>query len=169
MGGNAMDSQSSTEVQTGERVLEMSRIFDAPRAVVFSAFSTSGELARWWGPKGWTLSVSRLDFRPGGTWHYCMRGPGGEESWGLSTYSEIVDGRRIAYTDAFSNAEGTIAEDMPQMRITVEFADEDGKTRVTSRTEFASSEELKKVLEMGVVEGATETWDRLEEYLAWRA
>jgi uncharacterized protein YndB with AHSA1/START domain len=144
----------------------MSRVFDAPRDVVFRAFATSEALAHWWGPKGWTLPVSNLDFRPGGTWHYCMRGPGGEESWGLSRYSEIVERERIVYTDVFSNAEGAAAEGMPQMQITIEFTDEGGKTRVTSRTEFASSEELRKVLDMGVVQGATETWDRLEEYLA---
>jgi uncharacterized protein YndB with AHSA1/START domain len=144
----------------------MSRVFDAPPDVVFKAFSTSEVLARWWGPEGWTLPVSNMDFRPGGSWHYCMRGPNGEESWGLSSYSEIVPGERIVYTDAFANAEGKVAEGMPQMLITVEFADEDGKTRVTSRTELASSEELKKLLDMGVVEGASQTWDRLAEYLA---
>jgi uncharacterized protein YndB with AHSA1/START domain len=154
------------QVQTGERDLVMTRVFDAPRDVVFRAFSTSEALARWWGPKGWTLAVSNLEFRSGGTWHYCMRGPNGEESWGLSRYSEIVDGERIVYTDAFSNAEGKVAEGMPQMQITVEFADEDGETRVTSRTEFASAAELQQVLDMGVVQGATETWDRLAAYLA---
>jgi uncharacterized protein YndB with AHSA1/START domain len=160
-----MASRPSTQVQTGERDLVMSRVFDARREVVFRAFSTTEALAQWWGPKGWTLPVSNLEFRPGGRWHYCMRGPGGEESWGLSTYREIVEGERIVYTDAFSNAAGEVSEGMPQMKITVEFADEDGKTRVTSRTEFATSEDLKKVLDMGVVEGATQTWDRLEEYL----
>lgn len=161
-----MTDQPGTQVETGERDLVMSRVFDAPRDVVFRAFSTSEALAQWWGPKDWTLPVSNLDFRPGGRWHYCMRGPGGEESWGLSTYTEIVEGQRIVHTDAFSNAAGKVAEGMPQMKITIEFTEEDGKTRVTSRTEFASSEELKKVLDMGVVQGATETWDRLKEYLA---
>jgi uncharacterized protein YndB with AHSA1/START domain len=158
--------QSRTTFQTGERHLTMSRVFDAPRDVVFKAFSTSEVLARWWGPEGWSLPVSKLDFRPGGEWQYCMRGPNGEESWGLSRYSEIVEGERIVYTDAFSNAEGEVAPGMPQMQITVEFADGDGKTRITSRTELASSEELKKLLDMGVVEGATQTWDRLAAYLA---
>jgi len=163
-----MTNEPGTHVQTGERDLVISRVFDAPRDVVFRAFSTSEALAHWWGPKGWTLPVSNLDFRPGGTWHYCMRGPGGEESWGISRYSEIVEGERIVYTDAFSDAEGKVAEGMPPMRITIEFADEDGKTRVTSRTEFASGDALKQVLDMGVVEGTTQTWDRLEEYLASR-
>lgn len=158
----------SHHVETGDRDLVMSRVFDAPRDVVFRAFATAEALAQWWGPRGWTLSANNLDFRPGGTWHYCMRGPDGEESWGLSTYSEIVQGERIVHTDAFSNAEGTVAEGMPQMQITIEFTDEDGRTRVTSRTEFPSRDGLKQVLDMGVVQGATETWDRLEEYLASR-
>lgn len=158
----------SHHVETGDRDLVMSRVFDAPRDVVFRAFATAEALAQWWGPRGWTLSANNLDFRPGGTWHYCMRGPDGEESWGLSTYSEILQGERIVHTDAFSNAEGTVAEGMPQMQITIEFTDEDGRTRVTSRTEFPSRDGLKQVLDMGVVQGATETWDRLEEYLASR-
>ncbi|MGB2694064.1 MAG: SRPBCC domain-containing protein [Dehalococcoidia bacterium] len=163
-----MTSQPNTQIQTGERQLLMSRVFDAPRAVVFRAFSTSAALAQWWGPKGWTLPVSNQDFRPGGTWHYCMRGPGGGESWRLSRYSEIVEDERIVYTDAFSNAEGKVAEGTPQMQIRLEFRDEDGGTRVTSKTEFTSSEELKRVLDMGAVQGVTETWDRLEEYLESR-
>ncbi len=164
-----MTDHPRMHVRRGERDLVVSRVFDAPRHVVFRAFTRSEALAHWWGPKGWTLPVSNLDFRPGGTWHYCMRGPGGEESWGLASYSEIVEGERIVYTDAFSDAEGRVAEGMPQMLITVEFANEDGKTRVTSRTEFASAEALKQVLDMGVVQGVTETWDRLAEYLASRA
>lgn len=157
---------TSQQVQTGERDLVITRVFDAPRDLVYRAFTTAEALARWWGPRGWTLSANNLDFRAGGTWHYCMLGPNGEESWGLTTYREIVEGERIVYTDAFSNSEATVAEGMPQMEITVEFADEGGKTRVTSTTVFPSGEALMQILEMGAVEGITQTWDRLDEYLA---
>ena len=142
------------------------RTFDAPRELVFKAWTDPKHLAQWWGPKGWTLPVCEIDFRPGGTWLYCMRGPEGEESWGKAVYREIVMPERIVYVDAFADADGNVVEGMPQMLITVEFTELNGKTKITSRTEFASVAELEATLAMGVVEGATETWDRLEEYLA---
>jgi uncharacterized protein YndB with AHSA1/START domain len=146
--------------------LIMERVFDAPRALVWRAFTEPERLRQWWGPKGWALPVCSLDLRPGGVWHYCMRGPNGEESWGKAVYREIVEPERLVYLDAFSDADGKVAEAMPQMLITVEFADHDGKTKVTSRTRFASVADLEATLGMGVVEGATETWDRLAGYLA---
>ena len=161
-----MTATNSTNVTTAERTLIMERVFDAPREIVFKVWSECKHLAQWWGPKGWTLPVCEIDFRPGGTWLYCMRGPAGEESWGKAVYREIVMPERIVYVDAFADADGNVVEGMPQMLITVEFTELNGKTKITSRTEFASVAELEATLAMGVVEGATETWDRLEEYLA---
>ncbi len=110
-----------------------------------------------------------MDFRVGGTWHYCMRGPNeGDESWGLATYEEIVPAERIVYTDAFSDAEGNVNEAMPRTRSTVEFAEVDGRTRLTIRAEYPSQEDLQQVIDMGMVPGITETLDRLDEHLAER-
>lgn len=148
-----------------KQVFIMERVFDAPLELAFKAFSDADLLAQWWGPKGWTLPVCNLDFRPGGVWHYCMRGPGGEESWGKAIYQEIVEPERIVYTDIFSNEEGTTVEGMPQTVVTVTFAEQDGKTKITSRTKFASAADLQAVLDMGLEEGATEVWDRLAEFL----
>jgi uncharacterized protein YndB with AHSA1/START domain len=146
--------------------LVMERVFDAPRALVWRAFTEPERLKQWWGPKGWTLPVCALDLRPGGVWHYCMRGPNGEEGWGKAVYREIVEPERLVYLDAFSDADGKVAEGMPQMLITVEFADHGGKTKVTSRTRFASAADLETTLGMGVADGMTETWNRLADYLA---
>ena len=154
----------STNKEARELIIE--RVFDAPRELVFKAWTDRAHLVHWWGPKGWTLPVCNMDFRPGGTWHYCMRGPEGEESWGKAVYREIVEPERLVYVDVFSDAEGNTADGMPQMLITVEFAEEGGKTRVTSRTQFATLEDLESLLEMGVAQGVTETWDRLAEHLA---
>jgi uncharacterized protein YndB with AHSA1/START domain len=154
----------STTTEPPELVME--RTFDAPRALVWRAFTEPERLQHWWGPKGWTLPVCTLDLRVGGVWHYCMRGPAGEEGWGKAVYREIVEPERIVYSDAFSDADGNVAEGMPQMLITVEFADHDGKTKVTSRARFASAADLEATLGMGAVEGMTDTWDRLADYLA---
>jgi uncharacterized protein YndB with AHSA1/START domain len=156
--------KSSMEKKDREFVME--RVFNAPRELVWQAWSQPEHLKHWWGPKHWTLPVCRVDFRPGGIWHYCMRGPNGEESWGRAVYREIVEPERIVYKDSFSDAEGNTAEGMPEMVITVTFDDMDGKTKVTARALFETAEDLETVLDMGMVEGLTQTWDRLEAYLA---
>lgn len=148
-----------------DRTFVMEREFNAPRERVFEAFSKPEHLEQWWGPKGWTLPVCELDFRPGGVWLYCMRGPGGEESWGKATHQDIVVPKKIVYTDSFVDSDGNVLANTPQIQITLTFEDSDGKTKVTNHAVFGSAEELKTVLDMGMAEGSKETWDRLEAFL----
>ncbi len=160
--------EARTKLITGssDRELILERIFDAPREGVFKAWTEPERLAEWWGPRGWTLPVCKIDLRPGGVWHYCMRGPNGEESWGKAVYREIVEPSRLVYADAFADAEGNTIPGMPEMVITIELTEHEGKTTVLSRTEFATAAEKQSILDMGVLQGITETWDRLDEYLA---
>lgn len=147
------------------RTLTMERTFDAPRELVFRAWSSAEHLQQWFGPKGWTTPVCNVDFREGGRWHYCFRSPEGEESWGLAHYREIVTPERIVYVDTFADADGNRLEGTPEMVISIAFAEAGGKTTVTATTEFASVEDLEATVGMGMVEGMGETWDRLAEYL----
>lgn len=149
-----------------KRVFSVERIFDAPRDLVWKMWSEADHLKQWWGPKGWTLPVCEVDFRPGGVWHYCMRSPEGQEGWGKAIYREILAPERLVYTDAFSDAEGNVAEGMPEMEIVVTFTEVDGKTKMNSQTLFASAEDLQAVLNMGMEQGFDETLGRLEDYLA---
>ncbi|HEX7004794.1 MAG TPA: SRPBCC domain-containing protein [Trueperaceae bacterium] len=155
-----------------EKELVLERVFEAPRELVFEMFSKCEHLENWWGPKGWELPVCRLDFRPGGEWHYCMKcvdeNQGdffGMESWGKQIFHEIEVPVKIAYTDYFSDAEGNINRELPATTATVEFIDLGGRTKVVSRSQYASADALKTVLDMGMLQGVTETWDRLEELL----
>lgn len=154
-----------------DRELVMERVFNAPRELVFEAYSTAEHLKNWWGPKGWTLPFCEVDFRPGGVWFYCMKGAVGSEdgeimeSWGKAIYQEIVEPERIVYQDTFVDPEGNRIEGTPEMLITVEFVPENGKTRLISKTLFETAEQLQQVLEMGVEEGFNQTLDRLEAYL----
>jgi len=150
----------------------LDRIFDAPRELVFQAFAQSEHLKHWWGPRGWELPVSNMDFRPGGSWHYCMKCVDknhgdfyGMESWGKTVYKEIVEGEKIVYVDYFSDAEGTESTELPPSETTLTFEERDGKTLVVSRTRYGSAEALKTVVDMGMEQGITETWDRLSEHL----
>ncbi|BCG61592.1 SRPBCC domain-containing protein [Paenibacillus sp. URB8-2] len=165
-----MTNKMVTRVEGQKLVLE--RVFDAPRELVFKAFSEAEHLKHWWGPRGWTLPVCNIDFRPGGVWHYCMKCVDekqgdfyGMESWGKAVYQEISEPETIVYTDYFSDAEGNVTEGMPSSHITMTFVEHEGKTKVISRGRFESAEALKTVMDMGMEQGITETWDRLEEYL----
>lgn len=156
-----------------ENVLVLEREFEAPRALVFEMFGKAEHLQHWWGPRGWELPVCNVDFRPGGIWHYCMKcvdqAQGelfGMESWGKAVYEEIVPPERIVYTDWFSDADGNSNEDMPSTTVTMTFEDLGGRTRVMSRAVYASAAALEAVMKMGMLEGITQTWDRLEERLA---
>ena len=157
-----------------ERVLVLERVFAAPRELVFKMFKEKEHLRRWWSPRGWDIPVCTLEFRPGGAWHYCMKcvDPNqgkfyGMESWGKAIFKEISEPERIVYLDYFSDAQGNLNESMPATEVTNEYIDlGDGRTKLVSRAVYATPDALKQVLDMGLLEGVTQTWDRLEELLA---
>jgi uncharacterized protein YndB with AHSA1/START domain len=155
-----------------ERVLILEREFNAPRDLVFTMFKEPEHLKHWWGPAGWELPVCNIDFRPGGVWHYCMKcvDPNqgqfyGMESWGKAIYQDINEPETIIYTDYFSDAEGNINSNMPSTEVTLEFIELGDKTILVNRGEYVSAEALKTVIDMGMLEGITETWNRLEKHL----
>lgn len=160
-----MSRDSQTVVSNGGE-LTLERVFDAPREVVFKAFTESDRLMQWWGPREWPLAVSNLDLRVGGDWHYCMKGPNGEEAWGKAIYREIDPPSRLVYEDAFSDAAGNVDSNLPVAVTSVDFIAHEGKTKLVSKTVYPSAEALSQVIDMGMVEGVSETWDRLDEYLA---
>ncbi len=163
-------SKMITKVEGPELVIE--RVFQAPRELVFKAYSSAEHLKKWWGPRGWELTVCNIDFRPGGVWHYCMKcldeNQGdfyGMESWGKGVYHEIVDAEKIVYTDYFSDAEGNVSDLGAPGEVTLNFVDEGGATRLVNRVVYPSAEALKAVLDMGMEQGFAETLDRLAEFL----
>ena len=157
----------NTNVQVRGNEIVMTRVFDAPKKLVFETFSDCKHLNNWWGPRSWPLVYCNMDFREGGTWHFCMKGPHvGDESWGKVTYKEIKAPDRIVYDDYFSDKEGNINQLLPAAEIAFDFAEGSGKTMITSRAKYPTDEDLKKVLDMGMVDGMNETLDRLEELLA---
>ena len=84
----------------------ISRVFDAPRERVWQAWTEVERLKQWWGPKGFTVTHCKLDLRPGGIMHYCLRMPDGKEMWGKFVYREIVKPERLVWVNSFSDKDG---------------------------------------------------------------
>lgn len=147
------------------RQLTITRAFQAPKSLVYDAFTKPEQLVKWWGPKGFTTTVKQMDVRPGGIWHYCMTSPEWGEAWGIATYQEVTPPDRLVYSDAFSDAEGTTNPDLPVSNTVATFTEDSGRTIVTFVTEYATEEDLQKVLEMGVIEGVSSQFERLDELL----
>jgi uncharacterized protein YndB with AHSA1/START domain len=148
-------------------------VFDAPQEVMFEAYSDAEHLKQWWGPRGWEIPYCKVDFKPGGVWHYCMKcvdkNQGnffGMESWGKAIYKNIISPKRIDYTDWFSDKDANVNPDMPSTEISVELIPMGEKTKLVSRATYATPAGLKMVMDMGMMEGISQTWDRLDEHLA---
>jgi len=154
----------------------ISRTFNAPRAKVWKAFTQVEHLDRWWGPKGFAMKTSTLDFRPGGIFHYKMQAPGGPEIWGKFYYKEIKEPEMIVFTNTFSDAEGGVTRNpwMPtwplEVQNTMIFEEKDGQTTITLRGgPINANEEEMKTFEQGkagMQQGFKGTWDQLEQHLA---
>src|SRR5438105_8999201 len=106
--GNPKETIMASTTATSSPVKEfvISRTFDAPLEKVWKAWTEREELMKWFSPKGFAMTTAKLDFRPGGTFHYCMRGADGKEMWGKFIYREIAPGQKIALDHSFSDEKG---------------------------------------------------------------
>ena len=159
-----------TVAPTGRDVL-ITRVFDAPRALVFKAWTDPEQLKRWHAPHGCTIPHLTTDLRPGGAFRTCIRMPDGKECWSKGIYREVAAPERLVYTLAMSDAEGNFADTPPdwmdpawprETLVTITFSEQDGKTTVT----------LHQTVDEGLARktGAYPSWlqmlDRLAEDLA---
>jgi uncharacterized protein YndB with AHSA1/START domain len=138
------------------------REFDAPRELVFEAWTDPKHLAQWWGPNGFTTTTSAFDMRPGGVWRFVMHGPDGCDYENRITFDEIVKPERLVY----HHGGGDDVEPV-QFRTTVTFEDLGGRTRLTMRGVFPSAAERARVIkEYGADKGLVQTLARLGDYVA---
>lgn len=139
------------------RSIFTTRVFDAPRELVFDTWTEPKHISNWWGPRGFTTTTYEMDVRPGGKWVFDMHGPDGTDYPNEVVYLEVVRPERIVYTHG----------PVPIFDVTVIFEEENGKTRMTMRSVFATAEVRDQVAEeFGAVEGMHQTLDRLGEELA---
>jgi len=143
-----------------DREIVMTRVFDAPRELVFKAHSKCEHLEKWWGPRKDTLAVCEIDLRPGGAYRFVQRGPDGEEHGFRGEFREIVPPGRIVWTFEYDGMPGHVSVD------TLTLEDLGGKTKLTAHSLFDSVEDRDGMLQSGMEIGAAETWDRLAKLLA---
>jgi len=142
-----------------DREVVMTRVFDAPRHLVFDAFTKPELLKRWFGPRGWSLVVCEVDLRVGGGFRFVLRGPDGKELGMRGVYREIVAPERSVHMESFDDYPG-------ESQVTGVFTEQGGKTTLTATVLYASQEVRDAVLKSGMEHGAAESYDRLAELLA---
>jgi uncharacterized protein YndB with AHSA1/START domain len=167
---------AANEKNSSDTPFVISRTFDAPRDLVWKAYTEPDRLAQWWGPKGFTMISTKVDLRPGGVFHYGMRGPDGKEMWGKFIYREIVPPELLVFIVSFSDEAGGVTRHpfsatWPlQVMNRVTLTEEDGKTTVTiaGAPHEASDEEREtfSAARKGMEAGFKGTFDQLAEYLA---
>jgi uncharacterized protein YndB with AHSA1/START domain len=170
-----MAEQRSSTVADREFIL--TRLIDAPRELVFKAWTDPKLMAQWWGPHGFTNPVCEVDLRPGGAYRIVMRGPDGVDYPVTGVYREIVSPERIVVTDDCSEHpaewQDAILQNLsPSERTgsleainTVTFEEQGGKTLLTIRTLFHSTAVREAMVKMGMSEGWSQSFERLEEFL----
>src|SRR5688572_30826396 len=119
MPANERNSAAITE-STADREISATRVFDAPRDLVWKAWTDPKHIAQWWGPNGFTNTISEMDVKPGGVWRFVMHGPDGTDYRNEIVYLEVVKPERLVYDHGPS----------PKFRVTVTFAAEGNKTRL---------------------------------------
>ena len=157
----AANSDSFTVTTPSDNEIRMTRLFDAPRPLVFEVMTKPEHVTQWWGRlgEGYSVPVCEIDLRPGGKWRFVNRHPHGEAAF-HGEYQEITPPSRLVFTEIFEDFPDAVSV------VTSDFADEAGRTRMTVTVRYPSLEVRDMVLASGMDRGAGISYDRLEDLLA---
>lgn len=153
----------SDDTPHGEVVMSITRLFDAPRDLVFQAWTDPRHLAQWWGPRDFTSPECEVDARPGGAIWIVMRGPDGTDYPMSGTFHEVDPPARLVFSAVAEDADGN---PLLESLTTVAFAEEGGGTRVTVRAHATGLESVARDMLKGMNEGWSKSLDRLQELMA---
>ena len=158
---SAVNSDSFKVTTPSDQEIRMTRLFDAPRRLVFEAMTKPEHVRRWWGclGEGYSVPVCEIDLRPGGAWRFVNRHPHGEAAF-HGEYREITPPSRLVFTEIFEEYPDSVSV------VTAEFTEEGGKTRLTATVRYPSLEVRDAVLATGMASGAAISYDRLEDLVA---
>lgn len=140
--------------------IQITRVYDAPVKLVWDAWTDPKKAAKWWGPRGFTITTHSKDLRPGGIWHYTMHGPDGTDYPNKTVYHEVEKYSRLVYDH------GGYDERAPLFRVTVNFSESKGKTTMEMTMTLPTAEAAEQTKKFIKQAGGNATWDRLAEYLA---
>ena len=156
----SLDRLGESLEKASDREIVITRVFDAPRDLVFQAWTDPQHVGSWWGPTGFTTTTHEIDIRPGGVWRFIMHGPDGVDYPNKIVYLEIAKPERLVYDHGDEGQPG-------YFHVTITFAEENGKTRLTMRSLFSTAEEREMVVtKYHAIEGGNQTLDRFGEHLA---
>ena len=152
---------ATSDANTAEREIVIERTVNAPRELVWRAWTEADQIAAWWGPNGFTTTIHEMDVAVGGVWRFMMHGPDGTDYPNKVVYREIVKPERLVY-------DHTDDRDPPsqQFQTTVTFAAQGRKTMVTLRALFANAEARAASVKFGAIEGGAQTLARLDQHVA---
>lgn len=155
---SAVNSSSFNVTTPSEHEIRMTRLFDAPRRLVFEAMTKPEHVKRWWGQlgEGYSVPVCEIDLRPGGAWRFVNRHPHGEVAF-YGEYREITPPSRLVFTEIFEQYPDTVSV------VTTVFTEEGSKTRMTATVRYPSLEVRDIVLASGMEKGAALSYDRLDD------
>ncbi|WP_437585798.1 SRPBCC family protein [Sorangium sp. So ce1000] len=155
------NSDSFQVTTPSENEVRMTRLFDAPRDLVFEAMTRPEHIKRWWGclGEGYSVPVCEMDLRPGGKWRFVNRHPGGEAAF-HGENQEITPSSRLVFTEIFEQFPDTVSV------VTAVYTDEGTKTRLTATVRYPSTEVRDMVLASGMPKGAGISYDRLDDLVA---
>ena len=157
---NHTEGGALAESATADREVVISRVVDAPRELVFEAFTAVRHLSQWWGPEGFTTTTRSFEFREGGEWDFVMRGPDGTEYQEWISWTEIIPSDRIALLHGETHADPHAFES------TITFADAGGATRIEMRTVFPTKDlRDEAVKKYHAVEAGQQTLGKLALYV----
>jgi uncharacterized protein YndB with AHSA1/START domain len=149
--------------ETADNEIVITRLLDAPRELVWKAWTDPKHVVNWWGPNGFTTTIKKMDVRPGGVWKHVMHGPDGTNYPNASVFKEVVKPERIVYAHGGGKEGGPGAS----FQATWTFETQGDKTRVTLRMVFPTAADRDAVVkEYGAIEGGNQTLERLVAYLA---
>jgi uncharacterized protein YndB with AHSA1/START domain len=156
------EKRAETIESTAEREIVLTRLFDAPRKMVWEAWTDPEQIGVWWGPKGFTTTIEEMDVRVGGVWRQVMHGPDGTDYPNESIFTEVVLYERLVHRLTGGRKGGPPV----QIEKIATFEEEAGGTRVTMRMVFASAEARdRNARDYGSIEGGKQTLERLAEHL----
>lgn len=139
--------------------LHLTRVYDAPVKLVWDAWTDPKQVAKWWGPRGFTITTHSKDLRPGGIWDYTMHGPDGTDWPNKTLYHEVEKYSRLVYDHGGNDVQ------KPLFKVTVTFKEINGKTKMDMTMKFESPEKAREIAVFIKQAGGNSTWDRLAEFL----